>query len=104
MKKTKKIISLLLTVLLIITALPLTAVSSFAADKITSGVTGDCTWSLDGTVLTISGNGEMGDCDIGSSPYGNLITNVIIEDGVTNIGRYAFADCASLTSITIPDA
>ena len=104
MKKTKKIISLLLSVLMIITALPLTAVNSFAADEITSGVTGDCTWSLDGTVLTISGNGEMGDCDIGSSPYGNLITNVIIEDGVANIGRYAFADCASLTSITIPDS
>ena len=104
MKKSKKIISLLLSILMIITALPLTAVESFAADEITSGVTGDCTWSLDGTVLTISGNGEMGDCDIGSSPYGNLITNVIIEDGVINIGRYAFADCASLTSITIPDS
>ena len=60
MKKTKKIISLLLSILMIITALALTAVESFAADEITSGVTGDCTWSLDSDgVLTISGNGKM---------------------------------------------
>ena len=29
---------------------------------------------------------------------------VVIEDGVTNIGKYAFASCTSLTSITIPDS
>ena len=37
MKKAKKIISLLLSILMIITALPLTAVNSFAAEEITSG-------------------------------------------------------------------
>ena len=29
--------------------------------------------------------------------------NTIIPDGVTRIGRYAFADCPDLTSITIPE-
>ena len=104
MKKTKKIISLLLSVLMIITALPLTAVESFAADEITSGVTGDCTWSLDGTVLTISGNGKMEDYDyFEKKPWGTLITKAIIENGVTSIGESAFNDCTSLTSITILD-
>ncbi len=104
MKKTKKIISLLLSVLMIITALPLTAVNSFAADEITSGVTGDCIWSLDGTVLTISGNGKMEDYDyFEKKPWGTLITKAIIENGVTSIGGEAFKDCTSLTSITIPD-
>ena len=101
MKKTKKIISLLLSILMIITALPLTAVNSFAADKITSGVTGDCIWSLDGTVLTISGNGKMGDF---YTPWGKLITEVIIKNGVTSIGYEAFDGCTSLTNITIPDS
>lgn len=47
---------MLIAVLLIMTVIPL---SAFAATA-TSGTTGDCTWYLDGTVLTISGNGKMG--------------------------------------------
>ena len=104
MKKTKKIISLLLSILMIITALPLTAVNSFAADPVKSGTTGECTWTLDGTVLTISGNGKMEDYDyFEKKPWGTLITKAIIENGVTNIGESAFKDCTSLTSITILD-
>ena len=104
MKKTKKIISLLLSVLMIITALPLTAVNSFAETP-TSGTTGDCTWSLDGTVLTVTGNGKMGDYTANQvSPWGNSITEVIIENGVTNIGEGAFDVCYSLESVTIPDS
>ena len=102
MKKTKKIISLLLSVLMIITALPLTAVSSFAADVVKSGTIGECTWTLDGTVLTISGNGKMEDYDyFEKKPWETLITKAIIENGVTSIGESAFKDCTSLTSVTI---
>ena len=99
MKKTRKIISLLLSLLMIITSVPLMAVNSFAA---TSGKTGDCTWTLDSDgVLTISGNGKMKDY---YTPWGKSITEVIIENGVTSIGFSAFRDCTSLTSVTIPDS
>ncbi len=105
MKKTKKIISLLLSVLMIITALPLTAVNSFAADVVKSGTTGECTWILDGTVLTISVNGKMGDYNGSENrPWGTSITKAVIENGVTSIGSYAFWNCTSLTSVTIPDS
>ena len=79
------------------------------ANAATSGTTGDCTWSLDGTVLTISGNGKMGDYSNANyyknpAPWGTSITEVIIEDSVTSVGREAFCDCDKLTSITIPDS
>ena len=65
------------------------------------------TWTLtaDGT-LTISGEGAMKDYNSDDNPspvYNNSdVKKIVIEDGVTSIGAYAFYDCSSLTSITIP--
>ncbi len=65
------------------------------------------TLSDDGT-LTISGNGEM---KFWNSSYvvawdsnRKNIKNVIINNGVTSIGNYAFEYCSNLTSITIPNS
>ena len=105
MKKSKKIISLLLSILMIITSIPLMAVNSFAADSVKGGTTGECTWTLDGTVLTISGKGKMKDHSWHEVPsWGTSITKVVIEDGVTSIGGGAFYGCTSLASITIPNS
>ncbi len=92
---------------MIMTALPLTAVESFAADVVKSGTTGECTWTLDSDgVLTISGNGKMGDSSSWgeNGPWGTSITKAVIENGVTSIGYGAFYGCTSLTSVTIPDS
>lgn len=35
---------------------------------------------------------------------GELVTNLVIPEGVTSIGDYAFCDCSSLTSVTIPES
>ena len=41
---------------------------------------------------------------IGESAFASLaFTEIILPDGVTEIGRWAFWGCASLTNITIPD-
>ncbi len=77
----------------------------FTASAVTSGTTGDCTWTLDGTVLTISGEGEMGHCNYeAGGPWGQKITKVIIQKGVTKIGGYSFAYCSLLTDIDIPSS
>ena len=35
---------------------------------------------------------------------GDLVTNLVIPDGITSIGSYAFSGCTGLTSISIPDS
>ena len=65
------------------------------------------TWKLDADgTMTISGTGAMKDYGYSanqSPAYNNLkVKKVVIEKGVTNIGNWAFSECSSLTSITIP--
>ena len=65
------------------------------------------TWILDSDgTLTISGTGEMAEYDdADKQPWANQrssINKVVIGDGVTSIGRNAFALCKSLSEITIP--
>ena len=59
--------------------------------------------------LTISGTGEMFNYhySYGGAPWDSFrssINTLIIEDGVTSIGKYAFYNCTSLTSVTIPNS
>lgn len=82
-----------------------------AADIVDSGACGDnLTWTLDSEgALTISGMGKMDNYDNTSSNHApwyakraNIVT-VVINDGVTTIGSYAFDTCYSLTSVIISD-
>lgn len=104
--KLKKLLSLALSLMLILSAVPMGLFSITAsAETATSGTTGDCTWTLDGTVRTISGSGSMENYTYSNSlPWGNSITEVIIKTGVAGIGDYAFSGCTGLTSIIIPDS
>ena len=72
-------------------------------DLIASGTTGDCTWTINKNgVLTISGNGAMGD---ELSPWLHMhFSKAVIRNGVTYIGDEAFLDCKYLTEITIPNS
>lgn len=55
-----KIFSLLLVVS-VVSIIACAMISDDSSAEVTSGTTGDCTWTLDGTKLTISGNGAIAD-------------------------------------------
>ena len=88
--------------------------SYFAStEEFSATIGGSCgtnvNWSLADGVLTIAGNGAMYDYYAWGTPapwveYATLITNVVIEDGVTTIGEYAFDGCGGLTSVEIPNS
>ena len=68
----------------------------------------DVTWTLScDSVLTISGTGAMKDWTTSTTipwdSYKSSIKTVVINDGVTNIGGYAFYNCNNLTSVSIPN-
>ena len=109
MKQIKRFLSLLLVLCLMASMIPVTARAA------TSGTCGEnVTWTLsDDGVLTISGTGPMRDYSWSygwdSSPfYSTSITSsikyVILEEGVTSIGTFAFQCCSNLVSVTIPSS
>ena len=109
MKKTNRLISILLVVAMLLSMAPITV---FAATVEASGKFGasgsNLTWSLDSDgVLTISGNGAMEDFANGASmPWYSKRANiktVVIESGVTNIGKNAFTGFTAIVTATISD-
>lgn len=127
MRKSGRIISLIMSALIVFSAGSTLTSTAFAAEK-TSAVTGaksetsgtieKCKWKFDSStgVLTITGNGSM-------TPWGvydeeslsaedyipwyslrNNIKSVVIGDGVTDISFDAFIGCTSLTSVKIPES
>ena len=76
------------------------------AEIVDSGTCGkNLIWTLDEeNTLTISGTGKMVDWNKYSPWYNTSIENIVIENGVTTIGNYAFRYLTSLKSITIPDS
>ena len=78
------------------------------APAITDGKCGDdLNWTFDpaSATLTISGEGAMYDYGSGSAPwsvYGDQVKEIILKEGVTRIGDYAFRSCTWLEKAFIP--
>ncbi len=102
MKKIFKFISVL-SVLCVISSL--FSVGAFATES--SGTYGEgVEWTLSSTgTLTISGNGAMADkTNSENAPWETGVKEVIIKDGITSIGNYAFSNHTSLCNVIIPDS
>jgi uncharacterized repeat protein (TIGR02543 family) len=86
--------------------------SNFLPYTGTCGATGhesEVTWIFDpaDNSMTISGSGAMAGYSTATSmPWNSIktnITSVVIEEGVTTIGNYAFYGCSALASVTFPE-
>ena len=72
-------------------------------------VTGTCgdqaSWSLDANgTLTISGTGAMDDYYAAYPQWNDYawhIRNIVVEEGITSVGAYAFYFCTSLKQVTV---
>lgn len=117
----KRLLSMILALSMMLTILPVNAITALAADD----MSGDCGLNKGNNVtyvltqnneddanptytLTIKGSGNMENYNHNSNYYApwmwKKVTQVKFEGNVTSIGNYAFLNCPSLTSITIPDS
>ncbi|MBE6574232.1 MAG: hypothetical protein E7652_07555 [Ruminococcaceae bacterium] len=106
-------------IILVVALLAVAIVPGMLDNAKNKGTTGDVEWSYRDNTLVISGEGKMGDYDIDGTKapwtkYNEEIEEIVVEEGVTSIGDYAFYyyslgdyafySCDSLTSVTIPDS
>lgn len=129
----KRLLSMILALSMMLTILPVNAITAFAADEdvVASGNCGiegkddnSVTWKLtkndDGIenntyTLTISGSGNMENFydtygsrrapwRTSSNGYGANITQISFADGITSVGAKAFFGCSNLENIFMPDS
>ena len=108
--KPKRLISLLVAVCMMITMLPLSAVTAFAADTASSTEYHEAsdgtykyyyTINADGKTATITNfRGPVDSKNTG--PYNITIPTELDDIPVTGIGNYAFFHLSALTNVTIP--
>ncbi len=75
-------------------------------DTMAEGTIDSISWTIteDG-LLTVSGTGEIpAKLALAIYDHKDEITTVTIEEGITNIGRGVFANCASLVTVNLPDS
>ena len=97
-----RFVAVVLIAMLLITLIPTAAAAE-------SGSCGNgVTWSLSAGTLTISGSGSMYDYgELNKAPwmaYADSIRSVVVGDGVTKIGNFAFSQMENLTAVTIADS
>jgi hypothetical protein len=105
----RRALSILIAAVMILSLVPAFTLTASAATY--DGKAGaNITWSLDTDigVLNITSTGVMDNWawyDL--APWADhieSIKSVVISDGITNIGNYAFYNCTLLESVTIPDS
>lgn len=114
LKTSKKILSTIMVVIMVLTAVPLSSFVGIDLPAFDLGIkasalaeSGSCgptaTYTLNSSTgkLVISGTGKI---NMGAFSGENDIKNVVIENGITSIEDEAFANCPYLETINFPDS
>lgn len=115
--KTKRIFAAIIAFCMLTVILPMTVIAENPYEGSCGQNGGNLNWSYNETTktLTISGTGDMSDYDESVVNGGYVapwrrqintqnIQNVVISDGVTSIGDFAFYLCDKINNITISDS
>ncbi|HCV46586.1 MAG TPA: hypothetical protein DGF25_01150, partial [Catenibacterium sp.] len=80
--------------------------SDKSSEIVGSGTSSNMNWNLNGNgVLTITGTGKMPDYGSSDQPwykYKEDIKRVIVSEGITSVGNYAFYQYYNISKVTIP--
>lgn len=106
--KSKKIISVLLSLVMMISVFNIVPTMSIAA--VTKGSCGtNATWEYTAATktLTIKGTGATNDYNaiLKKAPWESYkpnIVNLVVEEGITEIGQYNFFNCVALKNVQLP--
>lgn len=104
MKNSSKLLSILLAIMTMVSIIPISSITVSAAVSGTCG--DDLTWIFNESTgtLTISGTGDMHGYYYDKPTwfdYEDSIKKVVVDDGVTSIGDYAFYSCENLASVSL---
>lgn len=117
----RKVLASFIVAAMVISSAPLSGLAGlkipdwicFSITSNAAEVSGTCgtnaTWTYDDETftLTISGTGNMSDyytSQRGWYSYKDEIENVVVENGITYLGNFAFYDFANLTNVEISDS
>ncbi len=98
----KKLLCLLIAVCMIAAVFPVTA---FAAESGSCGA--NLKWSYSDGVLTITGTGAIQSYENEEQPWDEMrrsITKIVVEEGITAIGDYAFQYSLAATEVELPQS
>lgn len=108
----KRIISAVVAVAVILSAVLCINLSVSAASDDCSASGSSVKWSYDSstTTLTITGTGAVKDYGVTGTnrvpwySYKSQITAVVVDEGVTELGTCCFYGCSALTSVSLPSS
>lgn len=95
----KKTINAILSLIMVISVICMCCTFAYAEDSVEN-------WSYDTSTntLTISGIGETAGFVNGDKTHFYDVENLILEEGITSIGRDAFNKCSNLKNVQFPDS
>ena len=96
-----KKITLLLVISILCFSFPLLGITE------TNSCGENATWSIEDGVFTVEGSGDMINFEYSwDQPWEDNaedITSIVVKDGITSIGDYAFYDFENVTTVTLPE-